>query len=269
MKALIYKGPHSVEVEERQIPKEKGNALIKVKFSGVCGTDLAIVDGKHPRAQAPLIPGHEFSGHVVEVEDNMENIKAGDRVTMYPLLSCGNCLACRTGNRHVCNTLKLIGIDCNGCMAEYASVPPNMLIKVPDEIDDEIAALLEPLAVVVHGIYQSGFNMMDEVMITGGGPIGILTGIVLKEIGASHVYITEIDKFRLSVCKKLGFTAIDVEACDPVEYIMGKTDGEGVDLLFEASGSQFAAQQMTDMVRCKGTICMLGVHKKPAPVDLM
>lgn len=269
MKALIYKGPHEVAVEEREIPRIKGNALIKVSYSGVCGSDLTIVSGKHPRAKAPLVLGHEFVGTVVEVEDNPDGIKVGDRVTMYPLFSCGKCLACRAGNKHVCNTLQLIGIDCDGCMAEYASVPTSKLIKVPDDIDDETASLLEPLAVIVHGIHMSGFKMMDEVMVTGGGPIGILTGIVLKEIGAAHVYITEIDKFRLSVCKELGMDIIDVETCDPVSFIREKTNGEGVDLLIEASGAPFAAEQMTDLVRVRGRILVLATHKKPTSVDLM
>jgi 2-desacetyl-2-hydroxyethyl bacteriochlorophyllide A dehydrogenase len=268
MKALVYQEPYKVTIEERPVPRVKGNALIKVSYAGICGSDLTIVRGKHPRAKAPLIMGHEFIGTVVEVADNPENIKPGDRVTMYPLLSCGKCYACRTGNWHVCKTLRLIGIDCDGAMAEYISVPPSMLVKVPDEIDDEIAALLEPLAVVVHGIHQSGFRMMDQVMISGGGPIGILTGIVLKEIGAAAVYISEINQFRLSVCQELGLQIIDIEKDDPVQYIKEHTNGEGVDLLIEASGVPVAAQQMTELVRCKGNICMLSNPAAPAQVDL-
>ncbi|HBE78466.1 MAG TPA: dehydrogenase [Firmicutes bacterium] len=268
MKALVYQGPHAVGIEERPIPHQKGNALIKVSYSGICGSDLSIVDGKHPRAKAPLIMGHEFSGKVMEVESNQDNITVGDRVTMYPLLSCGKCLPCRTGNSHVCRMLGLIGIDCDGSMAEYVSVPTHMLVKIPDAIDDEIGALLEPLAVVVHGVHQGRFRVMDEVMITGGGPIGILTGIVMKNIGAAHVYITEIDPFRLSVCKEVGLDVIDMEKENPIEYIKEKTDGEGVDLLVEASGVPVAAQQTTELVRCKGTICMLGIQKSLTPIDL-
>jgi 2-desacetyl-2-hydroxyethyl bacteriochlorophyllide A dehydrogenase len=268
MKALVYQGPYQVTIEERPVPRVKGNALIKVSYSGICGSDLTIVRGKHPRAKAPLIMGHEFTGTVVEVEDNPENIRPGDRVTMYPLLSCGKCYACRTGNWHVCKTLRLIGIDCDGAMAEYISVPPSMLVKIPDKLDDEVAALLEPLAVIVHGIHQSGFQMMDTVMISGGGPIGILAGIVLKKMGALEVYISEINRFRLAVCKELGLNIIDVEKDEPVKFIKENTNGEGVDLLIEASGVSVAAQQMTEIVRCKGHICMLSNPAVPAPVDL-
>lgn len=268
MKALVYKGPCEVEVQEKQIPRIAGNALVKVSYSGVCGTDLSIFAGKHPRAKGPLILGHEFSGTIIEVEENPQGIQPGDRVSGFPLISCGECLACRTGNRHVCNTLRLTGIDYDGCMAEYASMPANMLMRIPDDLEDEVGALLEPLSVIIHGIHQSGFQLMDKVMITGGGPIGMIAGIVLQEIGAGIVYISEVNPYRLSVCKDLGLHAINLQADDPISYIKDRTNGEGVDLLIEASGSPQAAAQMTELVRSKGTICMLSVHKEPALVDV-
>lgn len=268
MKALVYEEPGKVVVREVPVQQRAGEALVRVALAGICGTDMAIIGGKHPRAKAPLIPGHEFSGIIESVESNTAGFKAGDRVTAYPLISCGKCIACRTGNSHVCNTLRLLGIDRDGAMAEYASVPLDMLFRLPDELDYDIAALIEPVAVCVHAIRESALKYRDTVLITGAGPIGLLTGLLLRSSGASGIYISEIDDFRLSMCRRFGLEPIDLKSQEIIPFIKEKTGGDGVDVLFEASGSADAAAQMTELVRPRGQILMLAVHKEPRPVDL-
>lgn len=268
MKALIYKDTDTLKTEEREIPCKKSEVLVKVKYAGICGSDLSIVSGKHPRAVAPLVPGHEFSGVVERIDSNANGFVMGDRVVINPLVSCGLCRACRSGNEHVCNTLRLIGIDWDGGMGEYASVPMESLVKIPDELEDDVSALVEPLAVAIHGIRESRLSFLDNVLIIGAGPIGLLTGIVLKDSGASDIYITEVDDFRLSVCKELGLKAIDAKTTDISSFIKKNTGGEGADIVFEASGNAIAARQMTDFVRVKGTVLILSVHKDPHEVDL-
>lgn len=266
MKALVYTGPKQTEVQERSVPQPKeGQLRVKVKCCGVCGSDIGIFLGGHPRAKAPLILGHEFLG---TVESDGRRLKQGDRVVCFPLLTCGHCLACRSGNSHVCNSLGLIGIDCDGGIAEYVCADEDMLFKVPDSLSDKAAVVIEPLAVIVHSMHMAQLKPLDCAVIIGAGPIGILTGIVLKHLGASKILISDVFDKRLDLARELGFTAVNSAREDFLQIVRDATGGEGCDLLFECSGSEPAALQMTDLTRVRGTICMTGVHKKPHAVNL-
>ena len=269
MKALVYTGPKKVEVQDIPVPEGRsGQAKVRMRFCGVCGTDIGIFAGKHPRARAPLVLGHEFVGAVEEIKDGSGRFAPGDRVVAYPLLSCGHCLPCRTGHPHVCETLKLIGIDRDGGMADYAWIDEDVLFKVPDTVSDEIAALVEPLAVVVRSLHQARFNLLDTTVGTGAGPIGVLTAIVLKHSGASRIVISDVDEARLELCREFGFETVNVGQTSLVDYIGESTGGEGVDIVFECSGVASAAAEMTKIARVGGTICMTGIHKEPRTVDL-
>ncbi|MFU0833370.1 MAG: L-threonine 3-dehydrogenase [Oscillospiraceae bacterium] len=266
MKALIYAGPKQAVLKDVAEPVCKpGQVKLKVKYCGVCGSDIGIFLGTHPRAKAPLIFGHEFLGIV---QEDGKKLKKGDRVVCYPLISCGHCLACRTGNAHVCNTLGLIGIDCDGGMAEYVCADEDLLFKVPDEVSDRAAVVTEPLAVIIHSMNQAKLKPLDCAVVIGAGPIGMLTGIVLKELGASKVFISDVFDKRLEFAKQFGLTAVNPQKEDLNAIVKNATDGEGCDILFECSGSEAAAIQMTELTRVKGTICMTSVHKKPHAVDL-
>jgi threonine dehydrogenase-like Zn-dependent dehydrogenase len=186
----------------------------------------------------------------------------------YPLISCGHCLACRTGHPHVCETLKLIGIDRDGGMAGYAWIDEDVLFKVPDTLSDQIAALVEPLAVVVRSLHQAEFNLLDTTVVTGAGPIGVLTAIVLKHSGASRIIVSDVDDARLELCRSFGFETVNVRDASLVDYVKDSTNGEGVDIVFECSGVESAAVEMTKILRIGGTICMTGIHKAPRTVDL-
>lgn len=264
MKALVYAAPNKVEVREVADPKPRqGYAKIKIKYCGVCGGDKGIVAGTHPRAKAPLIVGHEFVGIVEEISNGNKEIKVGDRVVPYPLISCGHCFSCRTGNPHICQTLKLLGIDVDGGMAEYAYVDENVLFKVDDSVSDKAAALIEPLAVIVRAIHQSEFKLLDSTVVMGAGPIGILTAMVLKHAGASKIVISDIDQFRLDLCKDLGFRTVNIKEENLKEVVEKMTNGDGADIVFECSGTEPATFESTELARVGGTICMTGIHKAP------
>ena len=266
MKALVYTGPKKVEIREIEEDTKKKNTIkVKVKYCGICGSDIGIFLGTHPRAKAPLVLGHEFIG-VAEEDGN--KIKKGDRVVAYPLISCGECLACRTGNAHVCNTLGLIGIDVDGGIRESLYVDENVLYKVPDEVADKEAAVIEPLAVIVRAIHQSKMKLRDTVAVIGAGPIGILTGIVAKNAGAEKVFISDISEKRLSIAEKLGLIPVNVTKQSLTDVVKRATNNEGSDVTFECSGSKSAAIEMTELTRTSGTICMVAVHKAAHEVDL-
>lgn len=266
MKALVYAGPKQAVLTDVPEPAAKtGTVMVDVKYCGVCGSDIGIYLGTHPRAKAPLILGHEFLGHVVE---DGEKFKKGDRVVAYPLLSCGKCRACQTGNAHVCNTLGLIGIDVDGGICERLCVDEDVLFKVPDGVSDRAAVAIEPLAVILRAVHQAEFKARDTAVVIGAGPIGMLTGIVLKNIGASNVFISDVAEKRLAIAAELGMIPVNVSTENLNQVVKDATGGEGCDVLFECSGSAKSALDMTEITRVSGTICMVSVHKKPHEVNL-
>lgn len=266
MKALVYKGPKKVEVENVELNKKESDSIkIKVKYCGVCGSDIGIYLGTHPRAKAPLVLGHEFLGIV---QEDGKKFKKGDRVVAYPLISCGNCTPCREGNEHVCETLGLIGIDVDGGIREEFYVNEDVLFKVPDKESDKAASVIEPLAVIIRAINQAKFRPRDKVAIIGAGPIGILTGIAVKNFGAENVIISDVSEKRLKVAKELGLTTVNVSEENLNDVILDVTNGDGADVTFECSGSESSAIEITKITKISGTICMLSVHKQAHKVDL-
>lgn len=269
MKSLVYTAPQKVEVLDKPTPEPKeGQVRIKVSYCGICGSDIGIYSGKHPRAKAPLILGHEFIGTIDKINNCSGKFNLGDRVCAYPLISCGHCFPCENGTPHVCQTLKLIGIDIDGGIAEYVCCDEDVLFKLDDDLSDIAASVIEPLAVIIRTMHQSNFKTLDTVTITGAGPIGILTAIVLKHSGASRIFISDIDENRLKICKDMGFETINFAKTDIIEYINAQTNNVGTDIVFECSGAEISALQMTKLCRIGGTICMTGVHKIPHAVNL-
>ena len=267
MRSLVYTAPKTIEIRDVAMPKAgPGKVLLKMRFCGVCGTDIGIWGGTHPRATAPLILGHEFVGEVVDASPRFAK---GQRVVAYPLISCGQCHPCRTGSPHICAKLRLIGIDGDGGMAEYLAVPEDVLFAIPDDIDDGIAALIEPLAVALRAVEQSGMGVADRVVVLGAGPIGLLVALVAQHAGAGRVLISDIDPARLALAAGLGFTPVDVRAQDLATEVAAATDGDGADVVFECAGVASAALDMTRITRPGGTICMASLHKAPQPVALL
>ncbi len=266
MKALVYAGPKQAVLRDVAEPVAREGAVrIDIDYCGVCGSDIGIYLGTHPRAKAPLIFGHEFLGRVAE---DGKRFKKGDRVVAFPLLTCGTCLPCRTGNSHVCNTLGLIGIDQDGGICEKIYADEDILFKVPEGMSDRAAVVIEPLAVILRTMHQAEFRARDVAVVIGAGPIGMLTGIVLKNIGASKVFISDVAEKRLAIAAELGLTPVNVGKEDLNKVVKAATGGEGCDALFECSGSAQAALDMTEITRVGGTICMVSVHKKPHEVNL-
>ena len=168
MKTLVYAAPEKVEVREMPVPEPKeGQVRIRVSYCGICGSDIGIFAGKHPRAKAPLVLGHEFIGTIDAINGGSGKFNVGDRVSAYPLLSCGHCFACKTGIPHVCQTLKLIGIDVDGGIAEYVTCDEDVLFKIDEAVSDKAAAVIEPLAVIVRTMHQANFQTRDTAAVIG------------------------------------------------------------------------------------------------------
>jgi (R,R)-butanediol dehydrogenase/meso-butanediol dehydrogenase/diacetyl reductase len=267
MKAGLYLDEKNVQFGELEIPKpRKGEALLKVSSAGICGTDMMIYFGKHPRVKAPVALGHEFSGVVMEVVGETF-FKPGDRVVVEPTLSCGWCEACTVGESHVCKTLRCIGIDCNGGFAEYVSVPLNRLHRIPEELSNSHAALTEPVAVAVHTVRRSNLKVGDNIAILGAGPIGLLIGLVARQAGAKQIMVSDISPYRLAKAKELGFTVLDAKRVNISEEVNSLTGGIGADIVFEVAGTSDTVKQMVESVRIQGQIVVVSVFKQPTAID--
>lgn len=261
MRALVYEGPNDVKVEDIPIPKLKeGEALIRVAYAGICGSDLMISAGKHPRARPPLVLGHEFCGEVVDVYDDEDRHWIGKRVAVEPLISCGRCRPCLEGNYHVCERLGFYGIDAPGGMAEYVAVSTNRLYDV-GELSFEDAAIVEPLAVAIHAVRRSNFKIGESSVILGGGAIGNLLAQVLISSGASEVIISEVSSYRRDYLKKL-----PVRVVSPEDGILKENMA---DVVFEAAGVPETVEQALNIARVRGSIVQLGLPKAPVPSNLV
>jgi len=267
MKSIVYNSAQDVSFEQKSIPEiAAGEVLIKVAYVGVCGSDMNIYQGAHPRAKAPLVMGHEFSGTVVK---GHPTLPPGTPVTVYPLLSCGHCEPCLNGYAHVCNTLRLIGIDCDGGMAEYVKVPADKVLAIPQNLSLKLGAFIEPLAVGVHAVRRSGYKPGDRAVVFGAGPIGLCVATCLKYFGASSVILVEANPYRLGVAKKLGFTTIDAANEDVREKIRDYTSGSNADFAFDCAAHPSVQTVLMDVLKVQGTAVIVGSYKKPPEVDLL
>ena len=267
MRSIIYQGAHRVAVENRRIPEAgEGEVLIRVAYAGICGSDMNIYQGVHPRAKAPLVMGHEFSGLI---EKGHPTLPPGIPVTVYPLLSCGQCEPCRNGYAHVCNTLRLIGIDCDGGMAEYVKVPVDLVMPIPPALSLKHGAFIEPLAVGVHAVRRSGYRPGDRAVVFGAGPIGLCVAACLKYFGASRVIVVEANPHRLAVAQQLGFSTIDAASEDIRARILELTDGLNADLAYDCAAHPSVQTLLMDVIRVQGTAVIVGSYKKPPEVDLL
>lgn len=267
MKAIVYTAPQVVVCKEVEKPTvAEGYVLLKNAYAGICGTDLNIFAGTHPRAQASLIIGHEFSATIAS-EHPMYSI--GTKVTVNPLISCGTCNSCQTGQVHVCEDLKLIGIDVDGGMADFVAVKADKVIVLPDELSLKVGALAEPVAVAVHAIRKARFLTGDRAVVYGAGTIGLCVALTLRAYGASEVIVIENNALRLKKATELGFTTFNPTNDSIEKEINRLTNGTGIDYVFDCAGHPAVLAQVTEIVKVQGTVVIVAGYKKPAALNLL
>ncbi|GHS91959.1 dehydrogenase [Synergistales bacterium] len=263
MKGIVFEGTQKLAVRDLPIPTAKdGWVLIKVSHAGICGSDMTIYFGKHPRAKAPLVLGHEFSGYIASPHPTLPE---GTLVTVYPYLSCGECDICESGGRHACVTLKLIGIDLDGGMAEYVLVPFDSVYKAPENISPKLAAFIEPIGISVHSMRHGGYRPGDRVVVFGAGSIGLAVALTVRQYGANDLIIFEPNPVRLEVAKSLGFDALPFGP-DAVNEIYNRT-GSGADCVFDCAGHQSVIDVLPDAVRINGKIILVAGYKNPPQMN--
>ena len=267
MRAAFYQGARTFTTGEMEKPAPgRDEALLRVRRVGICGTDLHIFQG-HLDHRVPKggVIGHETFGEVVEAPGTT-GFASGDRVVVEPVVCCGACRACRMGASYLCYQLKVLGVDLPGGMREYWAVSASRLLRVPDSISDDHAALIEPLAVAVHDVKRADVKRGDAVLVFGGGPIGTLIALVARHRGA-RVAVAEVNPFRLDILEAFGLERVG-PGTDVVKWTDQWTDGTGVDVAFEVTGNPLAARAVADVVRVWGTVSIVAIHAEPVPVNL-
>ncbi|MEI7615762.1 MAG: galactitol-1-phosphate 5-dehydrogenase [Actinomycetota bacterium] len=258
MKAAVLHSPGDLRIESVEIPSlGPDDVLVKVSASGICGSDIprVLTQGTY---HFPTIPGHEFGGSVVEVGNNVNKTEIGQRVAVIPLIPCRTCKFCEIGMFAQCEKYGFLGSRDDGGFAEYVKVPIGNIVHVPQEVNDEAAAMLEPISVGLHLIQNVGVNYGDNVLVFGLGAIGNFIAQWAKAFGAKHVFAVDVIPEKIKIAKQVGLEDSVVGSPDFESMIMEKTDGIGADVAIEAAGSTIAFSQAIALLRSEGRLGLVG-----------
>jgi len=274
MKALRkMQAARGLSYETAQVPAiGAADVLVRVKTASICGTDLHIYGWdrwSQGRIKPPVTLGHEFCGVVERVGEEVTAVKAGDFVSAEMHVNCGHCHQCRLGEAHICQNLRIIGIDQDGAFAEFVKIPASNIWKLDPAIPEHYGAILDPLGNAVHTVL-AGPIAGQTILVTGCGPIGLMSIAVAKACGSSTVFATETNEKRRAMAKKMGADVVlNPAAEDAVARIFAETHGTGVDALLEMSGNPTAIQQGFKALRAGGRASLLGIPTENVPLDLV
>ena len=261
-----------MEIGIAEIPEPgPDEVVIKVKLVGICGTDLHIYQWdqwSQNRIKPPVVIGHEFVGEVYEVGSNITHLTKGERVSAEGHITCGYCRYCKDGRGHICQDVKIIGIDRDGCFSEFVCVPVSNIWSVHPEIPDRYAALFDPIGNAMHTVMAQPVSM-KTVLITGAGSIGLFAIPIAKANGAEKVIVVEPNAFKREIALKVGADLVlDSAEEDVPSKILNYTDGLGPDVLLEMSGNSNALRMGLNLLGNGGHVSLLGIPAKEIPLNL-
>ena len=280
MKAIIKATSEAGSLQVADMPKPKpepGQILVQIKATGICFTDVSILNnlykGRKP-VPIPVIMGHEGAGVIAELGPGVVDHAVGDRVALEALSGCGKCLQCRNGFKNMCVDWEHIGITCHGTFAEYLVLPSNLAHKMPDDMDFADAAFMEPLSLVVRSLEKVMPMVGETVAILGPGSLGMFHLQAFKAAGASKVIMVglEQDRKRFEIARELGADhIINISEHDPVEAVLACTDGEGADIVVETANSAKATQMTFDLAAPRARVVLFGLYPEASfsPVQML
>lgn len=270
MKASVLHGVGDVRCEYVPVPEAgEGDVLIAPKYVGICGSDLprSMVSGLSGGAAYPLILGHEFSGQVEKTGAGVSRVKPGDKVAVAPLVPCGSCSYCKNGEFGLCSDYQIIGTRVNGALAEYVKVPESHVLALPDNLDYETAAGIEPSSIGYHGVAKADIKAGDTVVVLGCGPIGQFAIQWARVFGAANIIAVDVFSEKLELAKTLGATHVingkDENAIEAVHKIAAN----GADSVIETAGSRFTQEQSLRIVKKHGTVVFVGISHTELPLS--
>ena len=270
MKQAVMYAPGKIEFRQVEQPKtQTDELLIKVERIGVCGSDIHVYHGLHPYTSYPVVQGHEVSGIVAEIGKNVTGFQKGDKVVFTPQVTCGTCYPCRHGMEHICDDLKVMGFQTDGAAQEYFPVAASKVLKVPESISLDQAAMIEPLAVAVHALGRYGDVKGKAVVVLGAGTIGNLVAQTAQALGAAKVIITDLSDYKIAKARACGIPlAINTREVSLTDVIANEIGPDKADLILECVGVQDTITQAIDNARKGSMIVVVGVFGKKPSVDL-
>lgn len=275
MKVIQVNKPGELGIIDKPEPTAPaaGEAIIRIKAAGICGSDVHIFHGKNPFAIYPRILGHEAAGEVVRIGEAVTNVKVGDHVVVDNVFSCGKCYACRIGRPNVCINVKVLGVHIDGVFSELLKLPADHLYPVPGDLSWEMAATMEPYAIAAEAVDRGQVNAGDTVLICGAGPIGLVILQACKSLGA-RVLIMDIVDSRLQAAQVMGADAVvNTKTSDLETAVKAFTDGEGINVAMEATGVISILELIiAKLMSPAGRVVVLGFPVEPAkiaPADIM
>ena len=262
MKAIVIPNPNEIEIREVPMPEVKeGEALLKVRYVGICGADVASFTGNQPFTTYPRIPGHEFSAEIVEIPENDKGLKAGDIVTCNPYFNCGSCYSCERGFVNCCTDNQTMGVQRDGAFCEYISMPVERIYEGKGLSAEELA-LIEPFSISQHAVSRCEIKETDNVLVIGAGPIGLFALLAAKA-KCKNIVVADILDNRLDLAKEYGAAAVVNTKAESLEEFTNKfTDGKGFDVCIEACGAPETFLGCIDSCAFAGNIVLIGNGKR-------
>lgn len=274
MNALLLKECSKLEYTQVPVPEiEKDEVLVNIKAVAVCGSDVHGYDGSSGRRRPPLVMGHEASGVITKIGENVKGYAIGDRVTFDSTLYCGECDYCKQGLINLCDNRRILGVSCadyrcEGCMAEYCAVPARVLYRLPDDVPFEKAAMVEPMSIGFHAVNITPIAVGDTALVIGAGTIGQMIIKILKMSGATRIIVSDLDEAKLATAKESGADYCFGKGYNIVDEVKRLTGGKGADVAFEAVGIAPTIKSAIAATRKNGNITLVGNVTPEVPIPL-
>lgn len=266
----VMTAPGKIEFQEVPVPEAgEGQVLIKIRNIGICGSDIHVYHGEHPFTSYPVTQGHEVSGEITAIGEHVEGFQVGQKVTIEPQVYCGECHPCRHGKYNLCEELKVMGFQTTGTASEYFAVDASKVTPIPEEMSYEEGAMIEPLAVAVHGVKQVGDVSGMNIVVIGAGPIGNLVAQAAKGMGAAKVMVTDVSGLRLEKAKECGIdVCVNTREKDFGEAMAEAFGPDKADVIYDCAGNNITMGQAIKYARKGSTIVLVAVFAGMAQIDL-
>jgi len=268
-RTALVSAPGAIGVETRELRAPgQGEVVVRVAECGLCGSDLKLFSGRHPKLQPPLRLGHEFHGTVEAVGGGVEDVQAGERVSVFPPIGCGECHNCRRGEPHICASMTFVGGEHPGGLSDLVTVPAANALPLAPGVPADRRVFVEPLAVGVHAARRGAVDPGEQVVVIGAGPIGLFTALALRQQGVERVVLTDLEPSRLALARRLGAgETVQTSGAALADDLRGAIRSDVVDVAFDCVGGQATTTQALGVVRNGGRAVLVGITPRELAVD--